>query len=355
MAGLKIPFFGLKRQYNAIRQEILDVTDKVLLSGDLMNGNYTAEFESWIARKNDSKYAVTCHSGTHALEIIASYYKRPYDRPRVLVPAMTYVASANAFMRTGWDVHLVDTDYYGVMDQKQIDREDYEAICIVGLHGAAIPAQWNNLTNCLIEDGAQHWLSDNCSRHGAATAVSFDPTKNFNNYGNGGAVVTNIQELADYARNWKAHGHYSNHAEIGTNSRMSEVDCAQMMVKSRYLDNWQLKRSQIARHWMDKLKDQDDIRCLIDDTNVDKHCFFKFVIEIDNRDVVQHKLNQLRIETRVHYKDPLHELPAYQHLQGPSILSSASSLSRRCLSLPMYPELTDLEIDYIIDSLLDCV
>lgn len=355
MAGLKIPFFGLKRQYNTIQKEILDVTDEVLRSGDLMGGNYTSEFESWIARKNNSEYAVTCHSGTQALEIIASYYKRPYDRPRVLIPAMTYVASANAFMRTGWNVHLIDTDYYGSMDPKQIDHRDYEAICIVGLHGAAIPAQWNHLTNCLIEDGAQHWLSDNCSRRGTATAVSFDPTKNFNNYGNGGAVVTNIQELADYARNWKAHGHPSNHAEIGTNSRMSEVDCAQMMVKSRYLDSWQLKRSQIARHWMGKLKDRDDIRCLIDETNVDKHCFFKFVIEIDDRDVVQNKLKQLRIETRVHYKDPLHELPAYQHLQGPSILSSASSLSRRCLSLPMYPELTDLEIDYIIDSLLACV
>jgi dTDP-4-amino-4,6-dideoxygalactose transaminase len=355
MAGLKIPFFGLKRQYNTIQKEILDVTDEVLQSGDLMGGNYTLEFESWIARKNNSKYAVTCHSGTQALEIIASYYKRPYDRPRVLIPAMTYVASANAFMRTGWDIQLVDTDYYGVMDPKQIDGRDYEAICMVGLHGAAISPQWNQLTNCLIEDGAQHWLSDNCSRHGAATAVSFDPTKNFNNYGNGGAVVTNSQELSDYARNWKAHGHPSNHAEIGTNSRMSEVDCAQMLVKSRYLDNWQLKRSKISRYWMDKLKDRTDIRCLIDETNVDKHCFFKFVIEIDDRDLVQNKLKQLRIETRVHYKDPLHELPAYQHFQGPSILSSASSLSRRCLSLPMYPGLTDLEVDYIIDSLLDCV
>ena len=124
MPGLKIPFFGLKKQYNIIQQEILDVTDEVLRSGDLMGGNYTSDFESWIARKNNSSYAVTCHSGTHALEIIASYYKKPYQRPRVLVPAMTYVASANAFMRTGWDVQLIDTDYYGIMDPKQIDQQD---------------------------------------------------------------------------------------------------------------------------------------------------------------------------------------------------------------------------------------
>ena len=69
--SLIIPFTGLKKQYNTLRTEILDVTDEVLRSGQLMSGNYTAEFENWLARRNHSKYAITCHSGTHALEIIA--------------------------------------------------------------------------------------------------------------------------------------------------------------------------------------------------------------------------------------------------------------------------------------------
>jgi dTDP-4-amino-4,6-dideoxygalactose transaminase len=74
MTGLKIPFTGLKKQYSNLRTEILDVTDEVYRSGQFMDGNYTAEFENWLARRNNTKYAVTCHSGTHALEIIAAYY-----------------------------------------------------------------------------------------------------------------------------------------------------------------------------------------------------------------------------------------------------------------------------------------
>ena len=112
MNGLKIPFTGLKKQYNNLRTEILDATDEVLRSGQLMAGNYTAEFENWLAKKNRSKYAVTCHSGSQALEIIAEYYRlqssvRP---PRVVIPSMTYVATANAFIRAGWEVYIADTD-----------------------------------------------------------------------------------------------------------------------------------------------------------------------------------------------------------------------------------------------------
>jgi dTDP-4-amino-4,6-dideoxygalactose transaminase len=161
--------------------------------------------------------------------------------------------------------------------------------------------------------------------------------------------------LLDFARDYTNNGKFSKHATAGSNSRMSEIDCAQMMIKTRYIDEWQLRRKNIVAHWWYRLKDDTRVRCLIDYTNFDKHSFHKFVIDIDNRDQLQQKLADRGIETKIHYRDPLHELPAYQHLQGPSILSPASSLARRCLTLPLYPELTDLEVDYIIDSLLDCV
>jgi dTDP-4-amino-4,6-dideoxygalactose transaminase len=94
---------------------------------------------------------------------------------------------------------------------------------------------------------------------------------------------------------------------------------------------------------------------LIDHNNHATHAHHKFVIEISNRDIVQRNLDLRKIETRIHYKEPLHELPAYSKYPGPDMLSAASALSRRVLSLPLYPELTDLEVDYIIDCLLDCV
>jgi dTDP-4-amino-4,6-dideoxygalactose transaminase len=104
---------------------------------------------------------------------------------------------------------------------------------------------------------------------------------------------------------------------------------------------------------MSRLKNT-GIRSLIDANNFETHSYHKFVIDVDNRDILARNLNIKGIETRVHYKEPLHELPAYAGYTGPDILSVASSLSRRVLSLPLYPELTDLEVEYVIDSVLDC-
>ena len=361
--GLTIPFTGLKKQYNNLRTEILDTTDEVLRSGILMGGNYTAEFENWLAKRNHVSYAVTCHSGTQALEIIAGYYRDNdlsyINPPTILVPALTYPATANAFLRAGWKVIIGETDYYGQINvQRMINDMDthYHAVCAVGLYGAALRDMRPVFNRALlIEDAAQHWLSNGCRREGAAAAISFDPTKNLGNYGNGGAIVSDDRNLLDYARNWVNNGKHTRHAETGTNSRMSEIDCAQMMIKTRYIDSWQKRRGEIAAHWIEQLKKR-NVRSLIDDSNFSTHCYHKFVIEVDARDIVQRNLAICKIETKVHYTEPLHELPAYQHLDNPGgLLSPASSLSRRCLSLPIYPELTDLEVEYIIDQLLEIV
>jgi len=356
MSGYQIAFTGLKRQYNTLREEILDVTDAVLTSGRLMSGTKTTEFERALASKNNVTHAVTCHSGTQALEIIASFVRQRMgiNPPTVLVPSMTFPASANAFVRAGWNIHFVDTDAYGVMDLGKIDPTvSGQAILGIGMYGAALPAKLQHYPS-LIEDAAQHWLADSCKRYSIGAAISFDPMKNLGNYGNGGAVVTNDRELFNYAIGWRDNGKSTSHAEIGTNSRMSEVDCAQLLVKTQYLDRWQNVRRNIAHHWMYKFKDS-PVRCLIDDTNFNTHSFHKFVVEIDNRDDVLQKMKAKGIDVKVHYTHPLHELPAYQHYQGPNILSAASSLSRRCLSLPIYPELTADEVEYIASSLLDCV
>ena len=242
MNQFQIPFFGLQRQYKNLREEILDVTDRVLMTGKLMSGTHTHEFEAWLAKKNHSKYAITCHSGTQALEIIA-LYENPKTlvntpNPTVLIPALTYVATANAWRRAGWNIHIVDTDYYGVMDLSKIPTDViWHAICPVGLYGAALTQEfWPGTTALCVEDAAQHWLADDCTRIGSAAAISFDPTKNLGNYGNGGAVITSDMHLAKFAQNWtrnkhSQHWNFSIASEngISTNSRMSEVDCAQML------------------------------------------------------------------------------------------------------------------------------
>lgn len=359
MNGYQIPFTGLKRQYNNLREEILDVTDRVLATGQVMDGEWTTAFEDWLAQKNHVKYAVTCHSGTQALEMIAAYYRQVRfigASPTVLIPAMTYIATANAWVRAGWNIHIVDTDGYGLIDPKKVPRDlGFHAVCTVGLYGAAYNRWFPNESDyAMIEDGAQHWLANDCRRHGAACAISFDPTKNLASYGNGGAIVTNDQQLLDFALDWRSNGKGSGAADHVTNSRMSEVDCAQMMIKVGYLNDWQARRETIARYWMERFAGT-SVRCLIDSTNVDKHCFHKFVIDIDNRDQVKQRLEASGITTKIHYTRPLHEEPRYVNTPGPDMMSAASSLARRGLSLPIYPELTDAEVEFIADQVISCV
>src|SRR6056300_1705101 len=102
MNPVSIPFFGIDRQYNNLREEILDATDRVLRSGQVMSGNNTAEFETWLAKKNKQKYAITVHSGTNALEIQAAYYQKILPttkenyQPTVAIPSVTFPATGNA-------------------------------------------------------------------------------------------------------------------------------------------------------------------------------------------------------------------------------------------------------------------
>jgi dTDP-4-amino-4,6-dideoxygalactose transaminase len=368
--GLTIPFSGLRKQYHTIRGEILDATDEVLRSGQLMNGNHTVEFENWLQKKNQVKYAICCHSGTQALEILAEWFLKQLAvsdlplTPTVLIPSITYVATANAFARAGWDIHFIDTDAHGILNYSKIPQGvAYQAVVLVGLYGHSLSnygdfrnwTEWKHKDVVVIEDAAQHWLASDCQRISSGSAISFDPTKNLAANGNGGAVLTDLYDLAEFARSWRDNGRNSGHQHAGTNSRMSEIDCAHMLIKTAHLDAWQRRRGAIAEFWIEKCKNK-NLRCLIDESNLHSHALHKFVIDIDSRDTVHSQLAARKIETKIHYRQPLHELSGwFSTVPGPGLLSAASAMSRRVLSLPFYPELTDLEVEYIIDQLLALV
>ena len=255
----------------------------------------------------------------------------------------------------------MDVDSYGLLDVRKIADVGYDAVVLVGLYGAAVThlgsartwEQWLYKGTVIIEDGAQHWLSADSARVGRATAISFDPMKNLNAYGNGGALTTDIPDVYYFAQEWRDNSK-PNHHTAGTNSRMSEIDCAQMLVKTKYIDQWQARRRKIAEYWCERLHNT-GIRSLIDEHNSYNHAFHKFVIFTEGRDILQRNLALRKIETKIHYATPMHELPAYQHYPAPDLLSAGSSLARRCLSLPIYPELTDLEVEYISDQVLALV
>ena len=358
MNPVNIPFFGVDRQYHNLRDQILDATDRVLRSGQVMSGNNTSEFENWLAKKNNSKYAITVHSGTTALEIQAAYYLKQVIidqddyNPTVAIPAVTFPATANAFARAGWNLHILDCDRYGL----SVAEDYYDLVVMVGIFGHSIEHlydnHWTNTASTAIEDGAQHWLSNGCRRFGKSTAISFDPTKNLGNYGNGGALVTDDVHLYEFAKQWRNHGKGSGTTTTGSNSRMSEVDCAQMLVKAEHIDAWQQRRADISAYWIERLNEA-GIRTLIDRKNFDSHCYHKFVIDVDNRNLLQDRLKYRGIETRVHYSTPLHEMQCFANTTKPDLFANASALCRRLLSLPIYPELTDLEVEYIADSVIE--
>lgn len=364
-----IPFINLRKQYQSIREEILHVTDLVLSGGVIMNGPYTASFEEQLGKRMGYDHVICVHSGTQAIEMIAQYHKYinnsfTFTSPKdltVLLPALTYPATINAWMRAGWNVIIGDVNTNGLLDLTKItDFSKFQAICMVGLYGHPV---WEHLSEdhtnslrykILVEDAAQHWLADDYGKLPVMKAISFDPMKNLANYGNGGAIATFDLEAANWFRSYRDNGK-PDWSVDGTNSRMSEVDSAQLMVKLKYLDQWQDQRRDIAKYWLERFSHYDDIGCLIDDTTLHLHGLQKFVIQIDHRDHVMEDLRNDGIETKIHYERPLHEEALYSEWPNPGPMSVASILSRRVLSLPFYPELTDGEIEFIADQVIEHV
>jgi dTDP-4-amino-4,6-dideoxygalactose transaminase len=362
-----IPFINLRKQYDGIRDEILDATDMVYRSGVHMNGPYTHALEEQLAKRLGMEHVICVHSGTQALEMVAAYHRYSFGieadvkEPRVCIPAITYPATINAWIKAGWEPILIDVDAYGIMDLNKLpDYQDYHAICMVGLYGQPV---WDELFKSnhekirwkiLVEDAAQHWLSEPFGQTPMIKAISFDPMKNLGNYGNGGAIATYDPDAANWFRKYRDNGK-PDWAIVGTNSRMSETDAAQLLVKLKYIDQWQDRRRNIATWWIDEFEGIEEIRPVIRQEFLQHHALQKFVVDINDRNAVKDKMYNDGVECKIHYERPLHELPRYEHYDNPGPLSVASSLSRRCLSLPLYPELTDNEVEYISDYLVQHV
>lgn len=349
--GYQIPHFGLKRQYKVLKDELLAATDLALRDGELINGHYTRSFEEWLKFKTKTRYAITVHSGTQALYIIAKFrsdkHVRSYGRkPTIRLPNLTYPATLTAFLSADWDIIIDDTDKYGILLKNESHEPSTNLMhCLVGLYGR-IP--WKDTTYSYdIVDGAQHWLVAN-GQVGYGMAISFDPTKNLPSSGNGGAIVTNDADLYNYAVAYRNNGKETGFQLVGTNSKMSEQDCAHLLVRAKYIDLWQARRSIISSYYYERLCDL-PIMILNDDRGY--HANQKFVIYSDRRNTIHTNLLLDGIETRIHYEYTLGELPIARNIPKPDMLSTSVMLARGVLSLPIYPELTDTEVDHVVDKI----
>lgn len=351
MTGLTIAHFGLQRQSKQLRDELLDATDQVLQSGQFLDGPFTRQFENWLRFKTGSDYAITVHSGTQALEIIAEYIKIKHlyfgnFEPPVVLPNISYPATLNAFVSKDINIELRDTDKYGILSEKSMTVA--ETYCLVGLYGRS---PWHDLEftdgKNIIVDGAQHWLVAD-GNIGLAMSISFDPTKNLPSTGNGGAIVTNDQDFYNYAVKQRNNGK-PNFDFAGSNTKMSEQDCAQILVRTKYLDSWQHRREQIRQFYVNELSNY--VKCLSDDFDI-PHSNQKFVIYTpEHRNSLHTHLLVSGIDSKIHYDYTLAELESASKISiKPDMLSTSFMLMRGVLSLPIYPELTDLEVEYIVNK-----
>lgn len=344
-----IPFIALDRQYQNLKKEIIEVSDLVYSSGKVLDGQYASAFEEAIAQRTNRKYAITTNSCSMAMLICYVFFAQEQKRKKVAAPAYSFIATSNAIDLAGMTGTYVDVDGSGLIDLDHLDvpRDQVEVISYVNLFGnvidynklKVISSFFHDLT--VLEDAAQSFGASfkgiPSGKLGFASLLSFDPTKNLPNFGSGGMILTDSEELDWYARNFKDNGKSSGLMVPGTNSKMSEVDCAQMLVKLNHFDAWQERRAKIANFYTECLHGV-FAECPVANPDV-VHAWHKYVIQLVDRDALKAYLDDAGIETKIHYPYVLPKLRT---------CPNAARLSDCSLSLPIYPEMTDSEVETVV-------
>jgi dTDP-4-amino-4,6-dideoxygalactose transaminase len=361
-----IDFFGVKRQYKNLRDEILDATDEVYSTGILLDGAYTQMFENAIARRCDRKHAISVNSGTTGLmfALQAREPNEPKQSRGILIPAISFVATLNATQMVDVYTAICDVDFTGLIDLQSIYepiRDTIDTVMYVNLFGNTIDYDkfrlstefFGNDDMYVIEDAAQSFgASYNgipSGKMGTVSVLSFDPTKNLNNYGSGGMLLTDDDYLASVFRDFKDNGKPSGHEIAGINSKMSEADCAQMLIKLNYFDAWQKRRAEIAEFYIKTFGDYVDI---LPTTEGTKHAWSKFAFRTMNRGGLRMFLENKGIPTKVHYERALYDEIVGRHLLDPIMGTQweAYKFTHECVSLPIYPEMTDAEVEHVAQT-----
>ena len=370
MIGMtKIPFFGVDRQYNNLREEILDFTDKAYASGRVLDGKYTRQFEKTIAKMTERRYACSVGSCTQALIFSLRAADNEYfrgSRNKILIPAQSFVATINSVLEAGFDPVFCDVDpQTGLMDLNTIPvhADELAAIMYVNLFGNILNQEqlitymemFSEEKIPVIEDAAQsfgaYYRGVPSGKLGDVSCLSFDPTKNLNNYGSGGMILTDDPAIWELVNDFRDNGKMNDHIQSGTNSKMSEADCAQMLVKLKYFDQWQKRRAEIAEYYTEELDGLVGIPPV--DMNVE-HAWSKFVIHHHSRSSLYTDLLNMGVETRINYETPLHQQSvafSFTTFDDAGVLEGAENFSRTCLSLPIYPELEDYEVEYVVEAI----
>ena len=365
----RVPFVDLKAQYSGLREEMNSAVLNVLESAYFVGGPILERFEQEFAAFVGAQYCVGVANGTDAITLAArAAGLGPGDE--VLVPVNSFFATAEAISNAGATPVFVDVDPVTFhMDARLAAKsitDRTEAIVPVHLYGRAMDmkpfealAEQHNLT--IIEDCAQaHGASvqgNTVGSSGRLTCFSFYPGKNLGAYGDGGAVTTSDPELLNRLRMLRDHGSPAKyqHSVVGWNSRLDSLQAAVLSVKLPNLHRWNAARRDHARKLTAALLGSPIIPPAIPEGN--QHVFHLFVVRCSQRDELKHYLQEKGIQTGIHYPVPLHLTGAYQTLGAPGrgSMPVTETLAGEILSLPMYAEMSDEQIAYVILALQEFV
>jgi dTDP-4-amino-4,6-dideoxygalactose transaminase len=367
MADIKVPYLDLKAQYRSIKSEIDEAIARVLESCQFVLGPEVAAFENEFAAYCATTDCIAVNSGTSALHLaLLAAGVGPGDE--VITVPFTFVASVATILYTGAKPVLVDIEprtfnMNPAAIQAAISPRT-KAIMPVHLYGHPADMDFimdvaRKLGLIVIEDAAQahgaRYKGRPVGSIGDIACFSFYPAKNLGAYGEGGAVTTSnpayaekIRSLRDWGQDRKYH-----HVLHGYNYRLEAVQGAILRVKLRHLETWTEARRRIVEKYGDLLADADVV--LPVEMEWARHVYHLFTVRSKNRDATQAALLNQGIQTGVHYATPVHLQPAYQDLgYGLGSLPESEKTAKEVLSLPMYPELTDAQLETVAEALTAC-
>jgi len=361
---MKIPLVDLKAQYATIKHEIDEAIARVINETAFVGGKYVEQFEAEFAAYCRAKYCVGVANGTDAL-YIALRGLGVGKGDEVITVANSFVATSEAITMAGARVVFVDCDptTHNIDVEKVVSAITPRTKAIIPVHLYGQPADMMNLKAIaeknglfLIEDAAQaHGAEINGQRVGTfghAACFSFYPGKNLGAYGDAGAVVTNDEKLAMKCRMIANHGRAQkyDHEFEGVNSRLDGLQAAILSVKLKHLEDWTEKRRKIASLYGNYLATP-GVTTPIEKKGV-RHVYHLYVVRMKKRDLVQKALAENGVSAGIHYPIALPLLQAYRYLgHSGKDFPVATQYAQEILSLPMYPELSEGQVEYVCNQL----
>lgn len=359
-----VPFLDLKAMNAQADQFVQTAWQSVCETGEFVGGRFVEAFESEWAAYCGASYCVGLSDGTAALELsLRALGAGPGDD--ILVPANTFIATWEAVVAVGARPVAVDVDPGTLLvTSESLDRAfTSNTVGAIPVHLFGQPADMTAIMKFardrsiwIVEDAAQAhgatWGGKKVGTFGDVGCFSFYPGKNLGAFGDAGAIVTNLADIAQKIRSMANHGRQIGsayaHDQIGNNRRLDGLQAAILSAKLSFLDEWNQRRQTAMGHYRSKLSKLPVE--LIRNSVGAKSVYHLAVVQLENRDAIRQALNAEGIMTGVHYPTPCHQQAAYLRFKQGAMPISEKAASR-ILSLPMFPHITEVQIDIVVDCL----